>query len=80
MWGALPSSATDTRGRLLCRAQGTVTSACVSRSTITGQPFGYESVEMSSAEEAEEVMMAFNGIRLEGQRYDVCSVPGSSPW
>lgn len=78
--GGLPSSATDTRLRLLCAPHGTVTSACVIRSKITGQPFGYGFVEMSSAEEAGEVIMALNGIQLEGQRLDVFSVPGLSPW
>ena len=78
--GGLASSATDTRLRELCAPYGTVTSACVIRSKITGQPFGYGFVEMSSAEEAGEVIMALNGIQLEGQRLDVFSVPGLSPW
>jgi RNA recognition motif-containing protein len=78
--GGLTSSATDTRLRLLCAPHGTVTSVCVIRSKITGQPFGYGFVEMGSAEEAGDVIMALNGIRLEGQRLDVFSVPGLSPW
>jgi RNA recognition motif-containing protein len=77
--GGLLSSATDTRVCLLCGAHGTVTSACRTRSKISGQPFGYGCVEMSLAEGAEEVMMALNGIRLEGQRLNVVSVLTSSP-
>ena len=69
--GGLPSSATDTQWRLLCAPHGTVTSACVIRSTITGQPFGYGFVEMGSAEEAGDVILALNGIRLDGQRLDL---------
>ena len=76
--GGLASSATDTRLRELCAPYGTVKSACVITSKITGQPFGYGFVEMRSREEAEEVIMALNGTRLEGQRLDVFSVPGSS--
>jgi RNA recognition motif-containing protein len=52
----------------------------VIRSKITGRPFGYGFVEMGSGEEAGEVIMALNGIRLEGQRLDLFSVPGLSPW
>jgi len=78
--GGLTSSATDTRLRLLGGVHATVTSARVSRSKITDQPFGYGCVEMSSTEEAEEVILALNGIRLERQRLDVFSVPGRSPW
>ena len=78
--GGLASSATDTRLRELCAPYGTVTSACVIRSKITGQPFGYGFVEMSSGEEAEEVIMALNGARREGQRLNVFSVPGRSLW
>lgn len=78
--GGLPSFATDTRMRLLCEAYGMVTSTCMKRNTIIGQPFGCGLVEMGSAEEAGEVMMALNGIRLKGQRLDVFSVPGRSPW
>jgi len=37
--------------RLLCAPHGTVTSACVIRSKITGQPFGYRFVETGSADE-----------------------------
>ena len=62
--GDLTSSATDTRLRLLCAPHGTVTSACVMRNTIIGQPFGYGFVEVGSAEDAEEVMMALTSIRL----------------
>ena len=71
-------SATDTRLRELCAPYGTVTSACVIRSKITGQPFGYGFVEMSTVEEAEKVIMALNGTRLDGQRLDVFSASGSS--
>jgi RNA recognition motif-containing protein len=78
--GGLPSSATDTRLRLLCAPHGTVKSAGVIRSKITGQSFGYGFVEMGSAAEAGEVILLLNGTRLEGQRLDVFSVPGSSPW
>ena len=78
--GGLPSSATDTRLRLLCAPHGTVKSACLIRSKITGQTFGYGFVEMGSAEEAGEVIMVLNGTGLEGQRLAVFSVPGSSPW
>jgi RNA recognition motif-containing protein len=72
--GGLTSSATDTRVRLLWGAHCTVMSTCMIRGKITGQPFGYGFVETGSAEEAGEVMMALNGIRLEVQRLDVCSV------
>ena len=78
--GGLTSSATDTRSGLLCAPHGTITSACVIKSKIIGQPFGYGCVEMGSTEEAKEVILARNGIRMEGQRLDVISVPGSSPW
>jgi RNA recognition motif-containing protein len=78
--GGLPSSATDTRLRLLCAPHGTVKSAGVIRSKITGQSFGYGFVEMGSAAEAGEVILLLNGTRLEGQRLDVFSVPGSAPW
>jgi len=78
--GGLASSATDARLRELCARYGTVTSARVIRSKMTGQPFGYGFVEMSSEEEAEEVIMALNGTRLKGQRLNVFSVPGSSRW
>ncbi len=78
--GGLPSPATDTRLRPLCAPHGTVTSAYVIRSKITGRPFGYGFVEMGSGEEAGEVIMALNGTRLEGQRLDVLSVPGIPPW
>jgi len=78
--GGLPSSATDTRLRLLCAPHGTVKSACVIRSKITGQPFGYGFVEIGSAEEAAEVIMVLNSTRLEGQRLDVFSVSGIPPW
>lgn len=50
--GGLPSSTTDTRLRLLRAPHGRVTSACVIRSKITGQPFRYGCVEMGSADEA----------------------------
>ena len=69
--GGLTSPATDTWLRELCAPYGTVTSAYVIRSKLTGQPFGYGFVEMRSREEAEEVIMALNGTRLEGQRLDV---------
>jgi RNA recognition motif-containing protein len=77
--GGLPCSPTDTRLRLLCAPHGTVTSACVIRSKISGQLFGYGFVEMGSAEEAGEVILVLNGTRLEGQRLNVFSVPGSAP-
>jgi RNA recognition motif-containing protein len=78
--GGLPSSVTDTRLRLLCAPHGTVKSACLIRSKITGLSFGYGFVEMGSAAEAGEVIMVLNGTRLEGQRLDVFSVPGIPPW
>jgi RNA recognition motif-containing protein len=65
--------------RLLCAPHGTVTSACVIRSKISGQLFGYGFVEMGSAEEAGKVILLLNGTRLEGQRLNVFSVPGSAP-
>jgi len=78
--GGLPSSATDTRLRMLCAPHGTVKSAGVIRIKITCQSFGYGFVEMGSAAEAGEVILLLNGTRLEGQRLDVFSVPGSAPW
>ena len=38
--GGLPSSATQTRLPLLCAPHGTIKSACVITSKISGQPFG----------------------------------------
>lgn len=78
--GGLTSSTTDTRLRLLCGPQRAVTSAYVIRSKITGPPFGYGCVEVGSAKGAGEVIMALNGIRQEGRRLDVFSVPGLSAW
>ena len=71
--GGLTSSATDTRLRLLCAPHGTVTSACVIRSKITGRPFGYGFVEMGSGEEAGEVIMVLNGTDWKG-RDSTCSL------
>ena len=76
--GGLATSITDMRLRELCTPYGTVTSACLVRSKITGQPFGYGFVEMKSREEAKGVIMALSGTRLEGERLDVFSMPGSS--
>jgi RNA recognition motif-containing protein len=64
---------------LLCAPHGSVKSACVIRSKITGLPFGYGFVEMGSGEEARAVITALNGARLQGQRLDVFSAPGLSP-
>ena len=77
--GGLSSSATDSQLHLLCAPHGSVKSACVIRSKLTGLPFGWGFVEMSSGAEAREVILALNGTRLEGQRLDVFSVRGISP-
>ena len=77
--GGLASATTDLRLRLLCAPYGTVKSVCVIRSKSTGHAFGYGFVEMDSAEEASEVILALNGTRLEGQRLDVFSAPALSP-
>lgn len=71
---SLRRSATDTWCRLLCAPQHRCTSICEIRSKISGQPFGYGFVEMGSAEKAEELMMALNGIQLEGLSLDFVSV------
>jgi len=77
--GGLSSSATETQLRLLCAPHGSVKSACVITSKLTGLPFGYGFVEMSSGKEAGEVIRSLSGTRLDGQRLDVFSVPDISP-
>ena len=71
---SLRRSADDTWYRLPCAPQRTVTSTCVIRVKTSGQPFGYQFVEIGLVEKAEEIMMALNVIRLEGLRLDLCSV------
>ena len=77
--GGLSVSTTDQQLAELCAPYGTVKSACVSRSPITDESFGFGFVEMGSAEEARNVIRALDGAQLKGQRLQSFYAPLNPP-
>ncbi len=77
--GGLSICTTDQKLAELCATYGTVKSACVIRSTVTDESFGFGFVEMGSAAEARNVITALDGAQLEGQRLHVFYAPLNPP-
>jgi len=65
--GSLPYSTTEQQLSELFSQHGTVQSAKVISDRYTGQSRGFGFVEMSTAEEAQKAIAAFNGFALDGR-------------
>ena len=65
--GSLPYSTTEQQLSELFSQHGTVQSAKVISDRYTGQSRGFGFVEMSTAEEAQKAITAFNGFALDGR-------------
>ncbi len=65
--GGLPYSVTEGRLEELFAQHGSVQSARVIADKFTGQSRGFGFVEMATSEEAQKVIEALNGTKLEGR-------------
>jgi RNA recognition motif-containing protein len=70
-FGGLSYSTTNDGLKDACSAFGTVESATVIMDRMTGRSKGFGFVEMSTEEEAQKVIDAFNGKELEGRKVTV---------